>query len=57
MRLEARDWVSCCDTQVAAAEEPVLEAQGAKKNEGRACAKVCGRLCPGKGESAALLCS
>ena len=33
----------------AAAEEPVLEAQGAKKSEGRACAKVCGRLRPAKG--------
>ena len=38
----------------AAAGEPVLEAQGAKKSEGRACAKVCGRLCPRKGESAGL---
>ena len=41
----------------AAAGEPVLEAQGERKSEGRACAKVCGRLCPGKGESAGLLCS
>lgn len=41
----------------AAAGEPVLEAQGAKKERRSACAKVCGRLCPGKGESAGLLCS
>ena len=39
----------------AAAEEPVLEAQGGMKSEGRACAKVFARLRSRKGPSAGLL--
>ena len=57
MRLEREIGSAAIPICRAAAEEPVLEAQGGMKSEGRACAKVCGRLRPGKGEGAGLLCS
>jgi hypothetical protein len=53
MRLDARDWVSCCDTHLQGccrgASVGGTRTQGAKKSEGRACAKVCGGCAHGKG--------